>query len=175
MKFRIIAVFAAACLAVGVNATAGACKADVQRFCGGVQDRDAILKCLTAHATEIKDAGCRTDVLDYQTKAKKISDRDAAVKKSCAADISKAGCKGDVGSGLLECLAKDPKALSDDCKDAFRPSPKKNILAKDAAIKKACVSEIATNQCAGDITAGLIKCVVKGKVPLSSGCAVALK
>jgi len=175
MNSRILPVLAAIFLAAWGNANAGPCKADVQLLCGGVQDRDGVLKCLSAHATEIKDAGCRTDVLDYQTKTKKISDKDAAVKKSCAADIVKAGCKGDVGSGLLECLAKDPKALSDDCKDAFRPSPKKRILAKDAAIKKACLSEIAANQCAGDITAGLIKCIMKDKAPLSSGCAVALK
>lgn len=175
MNLRIIAAFAAACLALSGNASAGPCKADVERLCGGIQDRDAVLKCLCAQAAQIKDAACRTDVLDYQAKAKKISDKDAAVKKSCAADIVKAGCKGDVGSGLLECLAKDPKALSDDCKDAFRPSPKKRILAKDAAIKKACAGEIAANRCVGDITAGLIKCIMKDKAPLSRGCAAALK
>jgi hypothetical protein len=186
MNFKIIAVCAAlAAAAAGTSARAQAdaqhpCKPEAQRLCGTTTDKDKVLSCLEANVAKIQDAECKSRVSDYhaQNQASKTNDanaqnpafkaKDASVKKACAADIAKASCKGDIGSGLLDCLGKNPATLSDSCKDTFRPHPAAS--AKETSVKKSCAADIAKAGCPADFGSGLLTCLAKDPKDLSDTC-----
>lgn len=174
MKLKTIAMFAAALAAAAagtpLRAQNTACKADGQNLCGSMKDEASAAECMRANLSKIQDPGCKALVTDYQTKYQKKQSMDSAIKAACAADIKKdPSCSGDIGSGLLDCLQKDPGSLSDSCKNYFRPAPPKVNAAKQTAIEKACASDLSKAKCSGDFGTELA-CLKNDPASLSDTC-----
>ncbi|MEK7234852.1 MAG: hypothetical protein AAB268_13635 [Elusimicrobiota bacterium] len=121
MQTRILPllVLASALLSGGVRAAQtaephpekrGACKADVASLCKGIEKGEGRhVRCLAQNIDQIKNTSCKTHVQEYKT-------LDDAVKQACSAETD-ANCKGmALGTGLLKCLHKNKKTLSEGCK-----------------------------------------------------------
>src|SRR4051812_31765533 len=96
----------------------GACKADVQKYCGDVKPgHGAIKDCLKQHETDLS-TGCK----DNMTKMKAhMQEKMADMKKACQADIDQY-CK-DVTPGEgreIACLHAHNDKVSAGCKDFMK-------------------------------------------------------
>jgi hypothetical protein len=87
----------------------GACAQDAQSLCANAP-KGGRMACLAENLAKVQNATCKSRVEKYQTK-------NNGVKKACSSDISSDKCTGlDIGTGLLKCLEKNRKSLSDGCK-----------------------------------------------------------
>ena len=96
----------------------GACKADAAALCKDVK-KGAKRACLAQNLEKIQNADCKARVQKYQ-------EEDAALKQACSAEMTDKGpCAGmDMGTGLMKCLDKHRKILSDPCKALFKADRK---------------------------------------------------
>jgi hypothetical protein len=114
-------IVAAFCLALAVGAFAqapaggkgehkgGPCAKDSKALCPKVE-KGAKMACLSQNLDKIQDPACKENVQKY-------AEQDKAVKDACAKEIEADKCTGmDIGTGLLKCLHKNKKTLSDGCK-----------------------------------------------------------
>lgn len=95
----------------------GACKADAEKLCAGVQPgHGAIMQCLKQHEAELS-AGCKSNMAMVK---EKMQDRKEELKSACAADQQQF-CK-DVTPGEgreFACLHAHSDKLSAGCKEAM--------------------------------------------------------
>jgi hypothetical protein len=99
--------------AKGKGGGGGACKADIQSLCAGKKGAEAMV-CLSSNAGKIQNSACKSRVEKYQA-------NDSAVKQACSGDITNGKCTGlDIGTGLLKCLGKERKTLSEGCKTELK-------------------------------------------------------
>ncbi len=89
----------------------GACKADIKKFCSGIErGGGALWKCLKENESQLSK-GCTKDMARAQEKAKEFKD-------ACADDV-KGFCKGkQAGKGeLIVCLKANEGRISASCKN----------------------------------------------------------
>ena len=103
----------------------GACRADVQKLCKGVQPGGGrIAACLKQHESEISP-GCRERIAEAREEVKEIAE-------ACKAD-SEALCKGvQPGQGrIMRCLAEHNDKLSSACRAKISEAQSHHPCMKD--------------------------------------------
>lgn len=93
----------------------GACKADVEKFCKGVEPGEGrIIKCLKEHQAELSPT-CQAKATE---KKEEMKEKMATVKADCKDDVAKF-CKGvKEGEGrIMNCLKDKAADLSPKCKE----------------------------------------------------------
>jgi hypothetical protein len=94
-------------------ATAGACKADVQKFCKDVKPgHGAIWKCLGDNQSQLS-AGCQTSIADAKAK---MGAKLKTVVEACRFDATKFCKDMKPGDGrIAACLRQHESELTDNC------------------------------------------------------------
>jgi Cysteine rich repeat len=102
-----------AALFTAAEAQQGACKADVEKLCPGIQPGEGrILECLKSHKAEVSP-GCTKHLKEVQAELKKVS-------AACEPDMEKFCWETPMGKGgIASCLKKHSDELSPDCKSAI--------------------------------------------------------
>lgn len=113
---RSMLVFALCCALLSATAFAqqserGACRADVQKFCGNVTPGGgAIARCLAQHESELSDA-CRQRIASGRERMKEFSE-------ACKADADQLCKQVQAGGGrMMRCLAQNKDRLSPACRE----------------------------------------------------------
>ena len=114
-------ILVAAAMAAWVDtatAVEGACKADAQKFCKGMQPGEGrLLSCLNKHLTQISPS-CAVNLKQYKGAVQRASGY-------CAPDIERFCWDVPVGKGGIEsCLKQHSEELEPDCKDALARAEK---------------------------------------------------
>jgi len=94
----------------------GACKADMDKFCSGMQG-DKVHDCMKQHEADLSQ-GCKDNIAKMKAH---MEEKMAAVKKACQADLDQY-CK-DVKPGEgreMACLHAYNDKISAGCKDALK-------------------------------------------------------
>jgi hypothetical protein len=101
----------------------GACKADAKTLCPDMKPgQGVIVNCLMGKAEQIQNADCKAFIGVVKTR------RDS-IRQACSAEIAK--CPGtDFGTGLLKCLNKSRKDMSEGCKAALKEARAERKAAK---------------------------------------------
>ncbi len=98
----------------GVRAEDEPCKADLEKFCKGVEPGEGrIAKCLKEHEAELSEE-CKTSI---QTATKELKKGADAFSQACGKDIEKL-CEGvKPGRGrIAKCLKEHEAELCEECK-----------------------------------------------------------
>ena len=100
--------------------TPGACKADVQKLCAGVQPGDGrIMQCMKQHESELSDA-CKQNIAIRKTKRK---ERVSEFRAACADDAKRFCADVAPGGGRkIACLRRHQSELSPTCQQALAPA-----------------------------------------------------
>jgi len=147
-------------LTAGVAHAQDACRADIEKLCGGVLQGDGrILTCLHSNTTQLSPA-CAKVVGPIGAKVKEIG-------TACGDDIYQYCPDVKVGGGrVLKCLGSNSTKLSPGCQKAVQQAEEKS-----AEFKKAC-EEDSSKFCKG-VPRGqgrLLACLRSKETELSPAC-----
>ena len=144
------------------------CKADLEKFCQGVQPGEGrIAKCLNEHEAELSQE-CKASMKSSTMEAKEVVD---AFSQACGKDVETL-CKGvPPGEGrIAKCLTEHEAELSQECKASIK-STTKEIKDGVDAFTQACGKDVET-LCTG-IKPGkgrIAKCLKEHEAELSQEC-----
>jgi len=186
MNFRIYGGLLAAALSVAAPCTRaeegggapGACRADFDRFCKGVEPGGGrIIRCMKEHHDQLSD-GCRKEL---EAKAGEMKKRAKAgldkAKEACQADVEKFCKDVEPGEGrIVKCLESHRKELSDACqavsdKVGRKKAKKDKVRANVGKFEEACGGDV--EKLCSDVEAGggrVMGCLRKNKDKLSDSC-----
>ena len=133
----------------------GACRADVERLCKGIQPGGGrIAMCLKQHASEVSP-GCREAIAGAKKQIEEFAE-------ACKPDAEKL-CKGvQPGQGrIARCLAEHKDQLSPACRDKFTQAENRHPCLKDVE-----------RFCKGVQPGGgrIVECLKKHEAELSAEC-----
>jgi hypothetical protein len=118
MVTTMAAVFGVMCSARPVFAhEEGACKADVQKFCGDVKPGGGAIKdCMKAHQADLSQ-GCKDNMAEGK---QKMEEKMQAIKQACGADLKQYCANVTPGEGReFACLHSYSDKISAGCKAAL--------------------------------------------------------
>lgn len=151
----------------------GACKADMEKFCEGVEPGEGRLKkCLKEHEAELSE-GCRAMAGKMKEKRQQKKDE---LEAACKEDKERL-CKGvEPGEGRqMKCMKEHEAELSEKCK-AMSGKMKEKHEAMKAMKDKAEACKADKERFCKDVQPGegrLIECLKAHEAELSEGCRAA--
>lgn len=158
--------FAAAPSSVRAEET-GPCKADMEKFCKGVEPGEGRhKKCLKEHEAELSE-GCKQMAGKMAERKEKMD----AAKEACKADKEKF-CKGvEPGEGrLMKCMKEHEAELSEGCRKVSGEM-KEKMKEKMKGASEACKAD--KEKFCKDVEPGegrIVKCLKEHEAELSEAC-----
>ncbi len=151
---------------------AGACRADAQKLCKGVEPgQGRIAQCLKEHEAQVS-AECKARIAKMHERMKEFGE-------ACKADVEK-NCQGiEPGQGrVMGCLRKNEANLSAACKEQMAQMHERHekMRGRMRGAVEACKGD-AQQYCA-DVQPGggrVMKCLKANEAKLSDGCKAAMQ
>jgi Golgi apparatus protein 1 len=154
----------------------GACRADVEKLCKGVEPgQGRIAECMKQHEAQVSGE-CKAQM---QKMHAEMESRMQAFNAACKADAEQ-HCKGvEPGKGrMVACLRKNEANLSAGCKEQMAKMDERREQAHErmSQAREACKGD--AKQLCADVKPGegrMMRCLKDNEAKLSAGCKAALQ
>lgn len=168
--FLVSAFFALSLAAPAHAGEHGACKADLEKFCAGVEPGEGrMMKCLKEHEAELSE-GCRAMKGGVKDK---MQEKGRELEAACKADKEKLCKDVEPGEGrIVKCMKEHEAELSEKCRGMMKEKHEKMQGMKDKA--EACRAD--KERFCKDVKPGegrIVECLKAHEAELSEGCRAA--
>jgi hypothetical protein len=170
MKTALALSFLALAFAAPARAETGACRADLERLCKGVEPGEGrIVKCMKEHEAELS-AECKASAGKMKEKAHEKKDE---LEEACKADKERFCKDVEPGEGrIMACMREHEAELSEKCK-AMKGGMKEKFEKMKAMKEKAEACKADKERFCKDVQPGegrIVECLKSHEAELSEAC-----